>query len=95
MIEKKKISRTPRQIFGNWRKSRVGQEVIRDIKRRQLEMCVGCMKSLPTHYHVHHLKPIVQLDSTDPMIFDESNIVLLCTKCNLKFPKDTVDDRFD
>ncbi len=87
--------KTPRQVFGNWRKSSVGKEVIRDLKRQQLYMCVGCRKPLPTHFHVHHLIPIMQLDCNSQSIFSEDNIVLLCPDCNWKFPKDTVDTRFD
>ena len=87
--------KTSRQVFGNWRRSSVGKEVIRDIKRRQLYLCVGCKKPLPTHFHVHHLKPIMQLEPTDPAIFSEDNIVLLCPDCNWTFPRNTIDVRFD
>lgn len=86
---------TVRQKFANWRKSREGQEVIRDLKRRQLFLCVGCRKQLPNNFHVHHLKPIMQLDLNDASIFHEHNLVLLCPDCNWSFPKDTVDTRFD
>ena len=87
---------TPRQIFANWRKSRNGFEVIRDLLRKQLWMCPSCYTSIAWgQFHVHHTKPISKLTEEElKLITDESNLVLLCPKCNLK-QSSKLDTRFD
>lgn len=86
---------TPRQRFANWRKSSVGQEIIRDKKRHQLWMCPSCMKDLPNNFHVHHLYPIAMIkDDNDERVFHHDNLVLLCGSCNQK-QGSKVDERFD
>lgn len=86
--------RSSRQVFAAWKRSRAAQEIIRDKKREQRWLCVGCMKSLPNEYHISHLVPLVKLDSDDERIFHHNNIVLLCPTCNLK-QGSKVDTRFD
>ena len=87
--------RTPRQTFASFKRSRAGLETIKSLLRNQLYMCPSCYANLDDGYHVHHLEPISSItDPEDPRIFSESNLVLLCPKCNLK-QGNKVDTRFD
>lgn len=84
-----------RAKFANWKKSREGKDVIRDILRQQLFTCPSCFKGLNhNNSHVHHLMPLSKLEEDDKRFYHYDNLVVLCADCNRK-QSNKVDTRFD
>lgn len=78
-------TRTPRQIFANWKKSTEGSMVINSMIKHQLGLCPYCKASLGVKYHIDHIMPLSKLTpDTAYLATHHSNLLAVCPTCNLK-----------
>lgn len=79
-------ARTPRQLFGNWRRSTEGTMIIAQLLRETLYLCPRCKANLrDTGYEVDHIKPLALLNKDEyHLITNVNNLVVLCPTCNKK-----------